>query len=103
MGAVMLKTMTEIHSPHTRMVFVDHGGASRVVMGGWTNYVNEDRWWDPPPIHHEDGTNFSFADAHTEYWKWKDKRTIEWGMLMQPFSPLQSGNPDIRRVQMASN
>jgi len=100
MGGVMIKKRAEIRRPSERFVFLDNGGTA--PMGGWTCYVNEDRWWDPPPIRHDDGTTFSFADGHSEYWKWEDQRTVEWGRQMRAFSELQPGNPDIRRCQVAA-
>jgi len=97
MGAVMIKTKSEIRWPAKRFVFVDYGGA--LAIGGWTCYVKEDRWWDPPPIRHSEGTNFSFADGHSEYWQWQDLRTLGY---VKPVPPLQPGNIDIRRTQIAA-
>jgi len=98
MGAVMLKRRTEIDEPAYRFVFLDDGGGGFAHLGGWTVYVQEERWWDPPPIRHGDGTNFSYADGHSDYVKWKDPRTIEFGKRIPPvaFSPVQAGNEDIR-------
>ena len=42
------------------------------------------QWWDPPPVRHGDGTNFSFADGHADYHKWEDPRTIEVGKAVPP-------------------
>ena len=28
-------------------------------------------WWDVPANRHNQGCNFSFADGHAEYWRWK--------------------------------
>lgn len=102
---VMLKHRTEILKPHSRIVFLDDGGGGLASMGGWTLYSvysgsNAWVWWDPPPIRHGDGTNFSFVDGHAEYWKWEDKRTLEWGERREAFSPAQDGNPDIRRSEI---
>ena len=103
---VMLKNITDILNPSERGVFLYDGGTAGASMGGWTQYsiYSTDRWiwWDPPPIRHEEGTTFSFADGHTEYWKWQDPRTVEWGMTMRAFSPPQPGNPDLTRSQIAS-
>jgi len=98
MGAVMLKKRHEIPNAAYRYVFLDDGGAGLAHMGGWTVYVQEERWWDPPPIRHGDGTNFSYADGSSGYVKWKDPRTIEFGKLLPPraFSEVQAGNEDIR-------
>jgi prepilin-type processing-associated H-X9-DG protein len=103
---VMLKTITDILNPSERAVFLDDGGNVGVSFAGWTQNSIYDTyrwiWWDPPPIRHEDGTTFSFADGHTEYWKWKDQRTVEWGEEMQSWSEPQPGNPDLTRSQIAS-
>ena len=98
MGAVMLKRRLEIREPAHRFVFLDDGGAGQAHMGGWTVYVQEEKWWDPPPIRHGDGTNFSYADGRSGYVKWNDPRTIEFGKRVPPvaFSPDQPGNEDIR-------
>ena len=50
---------------------------------------------------HGNGTNFSFADGHSEYWKWKDPRTISYGMMEVGSGPDQKGNEDLYRVQKA--
>ncbi len=98
MNAKMIKKRLEIPNPAYRMVFVDDGGTITSALGGWTVEVTRERWWDPPPVRHGDGTTFSFADGHSEYHKWKDPRTIEFGKRIPPtaFSPDQPGNEDIQ-------
>jgi len=104
-GSVMLKKRTDIRNPIQRFVFLDDGGVGDAHLGGWTTYVKEEKWWDPPPIRHGVGTNFSFADGHSEYWKWKDPRTLELGWraieIKRAIRDLQPGNEDIRRCQYA--
>jgi prepilin-type N-terminal cleavage/methylation domain-containing protein/prepilin-type processing-associated H-X9-DG protein len=97
-GAVMIKRRMSIPNPTYRFVYLDDGGAGAAHMGGWTVYVQEERWWDPPPVRHGDGTNFSFADGHSDYVKWRDQRTIEFGNRVPPRaqSEVQQGNEDIR-------
>jgi prepilin-type N-terminal cleavage/methylation domain-containing protein/prepilin-type processing-associated H-X9-DG protein len=97
-GAIMIKRRMDIPNPAYRFVFLDDGGAGLAHMGGWTVYVQEEKWWDPPPIRHGDGTNFSFADGHSDYVKWRDQRTIEFGNRVPPTaqSAVQEGNEDIR-------
>jgi hypothetical protein len=95
---VKITKITDILNPGERAVFIDEGGFG---MGGWTQYSiyssNRWVWWDPPPIQHENGMTLSFADCHSEYWKWKDPRTGG-----GPFSSPQIGNQDITRSQIAS-
>ncbi len=101
-GAVMIKNRIQIRKPWERMVFFDDGGTGGATMGGWTNYVREDIWWDPPPLRHGEGTTFSFGDGHSEYHKWKDRRTLEFGMRRQAFSEEQPENKDILWSQAVS-
>ena len=103
MNAKLIKKRLEIPNPAYRIVFVDDGGTITSALGGWTVYVTEERWWDPPPVRHGDGTTFSFADGHSEYHKWKDPRTIEFGKQVPPtaFSPNQPGNEDLHWAAVA--
>jgi prepilin-type processing-associated H-X9-DG protein len=104
MNATMLTIRTEIPQPHDRFVFVDDGGTAGATLGGWTCYTRWSsdlwKWWDPPPIRHGDGTTFSFADGHSEYYKWEDQRTLDFGFLGQAFSGDQNGNPDLVKSQI---
>lgn len=97
LSQVMIKTLNEIQRPDQRFVFIDDGGTAQITLGGWTCYPDgTERWWDPPPIRHNDGTTLSFADGHVGYRQWEDPRTIEFGRKMTAFSELQPGNNDVR-------
>ena len=101
MGATMIKRLSNIRSAASRAVFLEDGGTRKSAIGGWTVFTKEMKWWDPPPIRHGNATTWSFADGHAEYRKWKDPRTIEFGRLVQAFSPVQPGNEDILWAQRA--
>jgi prepilin-type N-terminal cleavage/methylation domain-containing protein/prepilin-type processing-associated H-X9-DG protein len=101
----IIKTRMEILSPGERAVFLDEG---RLSPASWTIWYDQERWWDQITIRHGEGTNFSFADGHSEYWKWQDPRTIE--IAEMDYDSWQStgrhgslsyspGNPDLYRVQ----
>ncbi|MFH1371646.1 MAG: prepilin-type N-terminal cleavage/methylation domain-containing protein [Planctomycetota bacterium] len=102
-GAVMIEVRQQIRKPYERFVFFDDGGTGPSAKGGWTVRVyknsdlNSQRWWDPPPIRHGEGTTFSFADGHTEYHKWRDKRTIDFGLkgTAQSTQEYGQGNEDL--------
>jgi len=103
----IVKSRLQIRTPATQAVFLDEG---RLSPASWTIWYDQERWWDQITARHGDGTNFSFADGHSEYWKWKDPRTIEIAKMdynywqntgrhgNQSFSP---GNPDLYNVQKA--
>jgi prepilin-type processing-associated H-X9-DG protein len=48
-----------------------------VIPETYAVYYNQKKWWDQPPVRHDDGTTVSFADGHSEYWRWRGKETIE--------------------------
>ncbi len=96
---VMFKKRMKITNTARRIVFIDDGGKGDAHLGAWTNYATTPEWWDPPPVRHGEGTNVSYADGRSEYWKWKDRRTIEFGLKGKAFSGRQEGNEDIRRAQ----
>jgi prepilin-type N-terminal cleavage/methylation domain-containing protein len=72
--------------PSARMVFMDWGfgyGWGR-MLGAWGLAGQQPEHWADLnfaslPVHHGHGTCLSFADGHSEYWKWKDPATIPWG------------------------
>jgi prepilin-type N-terminal cleavage/methylation domain-containing protein/prepilin-type processing-associated H-X9-DG protein len=80
-----------VPGPASRIVFLDEG---RVTPDSYaTHYLNE-TWWDPPHVRHGDGTNVSFADGRSDYWKWKGKKTIEDGKLANPLHQMVPTTPD---------
>ena len=90
-----IRRRTQIKRPGERIVFVDEGKTS---VQSWTIFYNQASWWDTPPVRHGDGTNFSFADGHAEYWKWQDTRTVKLSHGATEYAALPD-NPDIPRVQ----
>jgi prepilin-type N-terminal cleavage/methylation domain-containing protein/prepilin-type processing-associated H-X9-DG protein len=55
-------------------------------------------WFDMPSNRHDQGADFSFADGHVEYWRWKAPMlyTMPQGQIGQPVGPGQW--PDYTRV-----
>jgi len=104
---LMVKRRSEIADPVPayRLVFVDEGRISPDAYA--VNYLTP-RWWDPPFVRHGDGTNVSFADGHSDYWKYKGKETIEIGKLPESpqkygYSPTTpDGIEDVQRMQIAT-
>ncbi len=96
-----IRRRTQIRRPGERIVFVDEGKTS---TQSWTIFYNQASWWDSPPTRHGEGTNFSFADGHAEYWKWQDPRTAKLARREGDYGSLIAlpDNPDIQRVQRAA-
>jgi prepilin-type N-terminal cleavage/methylation domain-containing protein/prepilin-type processing-associated H-X9-DG protein len=102
---LMVYRRMQITRPNTRVVFLDEG---RLSPNSWTLWYDQERWWDQITARHGDGTNIGFADGHSEYWKWKDPRTIE--VAEMDYDQWQSsgrhgslsnspGNEDLHRMQ----
>jgi prepilin-type processing-associated H-X9-DG protein len=49
------------------------------------SYV-QDVWWDFPANRHGRGANFSFADGHSEHWRWMSPKIYR-GQSPQPVAP----------------
>lgn len=101
---LMVKKRTEIivPAPAYRLVFLDEG---RISPDAYAIQYQTPRWWDPPFVRHGDGTNVSFADGHSDYWKYRDKETIDAGKQVNPpynFAPTtEEGLDDVRKMQTA--
>ncbi len=104
---IILKNRMQIRKPADRAVFIDEG---RVTLSSWSIPYDREAWWGAVgggvnnewvPVRHGNGTTFSFADGHSEYWKWTDPRTIEFSVWFSDADPYQPGNPDLHRVQRA--
>jgi prepilin-type N-terminal cleavage/methylation domain-containing protein/prepilin-type processing-associated H-X9-DG protein len=101
-----IKTMrTEIRNLSEQIIFLDEG---RLSSSSWTVWYDQERWWDQITTRHGDGTNFSFADGHSEHWKWRDQRTVDVAQAdytqwqdsgRNGSESTQPGNEDLHRVQ----
>ncbi|HNS22833.1 MAG TPA: prepilin-type N-terminal cleavage/methylation domain-containing protein [Sedimentisphaerales bacterium] len=104
---LMVYKRIKIKQADMRIVFLDEG---RLSPNSWTLHYNQERWWDQVTARHGDGTNFGFADGHSDYWKWKDPRTLEiakadydwWQSTGRNGSMATTpGNEDLHNVQRA--
>ena len=99
-----VKKRTDIVAPgpSKRLVFLDEG---RVTPDSYACHYQTATWWDPPFVRHGDGSNVSFADGHSDYWKWEGKKTLETGKMANPLHQMAPSTPeefeDLRRMQRA--
>jgi prepilin-type processing-associated H-X9-DG protein len=79
-SSVTFTNINQITKPAERFVFIDNGavkqGAFFVVYSSTGSNV-PGKWYDLPPTIHNQGTNFVFADGHTEYRKWTDPHALQ--------------------------
>lgn len=111
-GGRTIKKASSVRSPSRRLVFIDCG---EQTLSSWTITVpnpNNSTWCEPPPSRHGLGTTFSFADGHSEYWKWGHANTKMLGAMtlydyvdnfplwkVPSTTPGPAPNPDHQRIQ----
>jgi len=75
-----ISLINQIIRPAERLVFLDAGYAKRgaffVPFDGSGGANRPGKWYDPPPVPHNVGTTFVFADGHAIYRKWTDPHTL---------------------------
>jgi prepilin-type processing-associated H-X9-DG protein len=102
-GQVKKLSEISVPVPAFRLAFLDEG---RVTPDAYAIHYLRASWWDPPFVRHADGTNVSFADGHSDYWKYTAKETIEVGKMANPthnYSPTTpEGIDDVQRMQIAT-
>ncbi|NLH17233.1 MAG: type II secretion system protein [Phycisphaerae bacterium] len=95
---IVVRKMSELRSPGSRLVFIDEGLAT---TESWTIYPNLVSWWDAPPMRHGEGTTVAMGDGSSEYWKWRDQKTIDFilGVNSSATDSAQN-NQDFVKLQM---
>jgi prepilin-type N-terminal cleavage/methylation domain-containing protein/prepilin-type processing-associated H-X9-DG protein len=86
-------------TPSDLFVFIDvhEAGILDSLFGiPWPGSLYPDQWWDLPANRHGQGCNFSFADGHSEHWRWRSPRIFQYlgQYISTPVELL-----DYRRVQ----
>jgi len=72
----IVKNLRKLRQPGSRIIFIDEGEMSPYAF--MTRHKTPE-WRDPPPVRHNNGVTLSFADGHSEHWKWKNQHTIKFG------------------------
>jgi hypothetical protein len=105
MKKLIIKHRSLLRRPYERIVFIDEGWAA---PGSYAVYYDKEKWWDLPSVRHSYMTAVSFADAHSEYWKWKGEETIKLGrsseltQFRQHVVPKTvEGKEDLQKMQKA--
>ena len=65
-----LTRSTEIHNTSKTLTFLDEDDLT-IDDGQFLYCTNGNNWYNVPGWRHQNGTIFTFADGHGEYWKWK--------------------------------
>ena len=107
-SSLTIRRRSDLKRPAEQMLFLDEGFCT---YSTWTIFYNQSQWWDPVPIRHGIGTTLAFGDGHSEYWKWRDQRTIDFGLeaaatdnpdtVASFWRPIQPDNEDIEKLVRA--
>jgi prepilin-type N-terminal cleavage/methylation domain-containing protein/prepilin-type processing-associated H-X9-DG protein len=78
--------------PSQKIAFVDENqdGCDDGCFGIYPASSGMNEWWNLPGIRHNNGSTFSFADGHAEYWRWHGTAILADSQL--PPSTILSGN-----------
>jgi prepilin-type N-terminal cleavage/methylation domain-containing protein len=69
-GVQPLHQTSQIQSPTKTLTFIDEDVLT-LDDGHFLYSTNKNNWLNIPGWRHQNGTVLTFADHHTEYWKWK--------------------------------
>jgi prepilin-type N-terminal cleavage/methylation domain-containing protein/prepilin-type processing-associated H-X9-DG protein len=84
-GVYPLSRMSEIRKPSQALTFLDEDELT-LDDGHFLYTTNGFNWYNVPGWRHQNGTVFTFADGHVEYWKWKSRHpttTAFMGAIME--------------------
>jgi prepilin-type N-terminal cleavage/methylation domain-containing protein/prepilin-type processing-associated H-X9-DG protein len=95
------KKATEINRPGPSQAFVFIDESEYTIDDGYfAVLVNQNTWQNYPGFRHGGSSALSFADGHSEVWKWKEGTT---GGLRNPsgFTATFAGNRDLQKLRNA--
>jgi prepilin-type N-terminal cleavage/methylation domain-containing protein len=69
-GVQPLRQTSQIQNPSKTLTFIDEDVLT-LDDGHFLYSTNKNNWLNVPGWRHQNGTVLTFADHHTEYWKWK--------------------------------
>ncbi len=79
-GVEPLKKMTNIKKTANILVFIDEDDLS-LDDGHFLYSATAATWVNLPGWRHSNGTMLSFADGHSEYWKWKSTKPKDFQVI----------------------
>jgi prepilin-type N-terminal cleavage/methylation domain-containing protein/prepilin-type processing-associated H-X9-DG protein len=105
-GVHPVRRFSQIRSPNPgpsqMIVFVDENEFSLddadfavAVVGG----PHDGTWWNLPGSRHSNGTTWSFADGHAEYWKWHGTAVL----TFTGYYAAADSSDDLKRVQACTS
>jgi prepilin-type processing-associated H-X9-DG protein len=98
--------LAKVHKSVAKVVFIDENESSvgDGCFGCYPvgSYPTVNIWWNLAGSRHTKGCTFSFADGHTEYWKWHGKSVLVYVSGDQPGDPVGTSDDMPRMVAAGS-
>jgi hypothetical protein len=69
----------QLKRPGTRIIWQDDSPEDWDAI--WYIPWKDPVWWNHLAAMHEKGSTFGFADGHGEYWRWTNKRTLDFAAM----------------------
>jgi prepilin-type N-terminal cleavage/methylation domain-containing protein len=92
------KVYNQVKLPYMKINFLEDSDNRGFNLGSWfmnTPYDGKYTWTAPIATWHHGGTVLGYADGHSEFYKWKDKRTTQFkGIWDTGVSTYQKDNKD---------
>lgn len=89
------KKLSQVKRTSETFVFIEEFDPRDYNRGAFVLLNSGDEWVDYPVSWHNKGTCLSFADGHSEFRKWVDRRTI----ALKDFYTSTPNNPDLKWLQ----
>lgn len=97
-GVKPVKADSQIRHPSATLTFIDED-SSTIDDGHFLYSSTINNWFNIPAWRHQHGTVLSFADSHSEYWKWKSELPTD----NYFYNPVELTDPDeledVQRIQ----
>ena len=95
---------SQFTNPSSKFVFLEETDNESPYNGNyWNMYLNEERWYDPMAVVHNDSSTFAYADGHADKFKWTDKNMIEMSQGIPPIKqrPADKNSDDYFKIKNA--
>jgi len=99
-GVKPARQMSEIRNASRTLTFLDEDDLT-IDDGHFLYPNNAGNWYDIPGWRHQNGTVLTFADGHTEYWKWKSRHPTKTAFTVSTMEDSQ-GYQDMDRLLMTT-
>ena len=99
-GVQVVARISQVRNASRTLTFLDEDDLT-LDDGHFLYTTNSGNWYNVPAWRHQNGTVLSFADGHSEYWKWKSRRPTVTA-FQNPTVEDPAGTQDLARLQQTT-